>query len=72
MLTATEVARAVRGAWKHTGATVSHDPKGWTTLPSQSPFTIYRGKIRNNLDKYEGGEGRSEGTYGDNCVFEVD
>nr|POE52370.1 hypothetical protein CFP56_66431 [Quercus suber] len=26
-LTATEVAGAVRGAWKHTGAAVSHDPK---------------------------------------------
>ncbi|KAF3962695.1 hypothetical protein CMV_012825 [Castanea mollissima] len=26
-LTTTEVAGAVRGAWKHTGAAVSHDPK---------------------------------------------
>ncbi|KAK7846319.1 hypothetical protein CFP56_008109 [Quercus suber] len=26
-LTATEVSGAVRGAWKHTGAAVSHDPK---------------------------------------------
>ena len=26
-LTATEVAGAVHGAWKHTGAAVSHDPK---------------------------------------------
>ncbi|KAF3952552.1 hypothetical protein CMV_021905 [Castanea mollissima] len=27
-LTATKVAGAVRGAWKHTGVVVSHDPKG--------------------------------------------
>nr|POE69599.1 hypothetical protein CFP56_14405 [Quercus suber] len=33
-LTAIEVAGAVRGAWKHTGAAVSHDPKvyGFSTV----------------------------------------
>uniref|UniRef100_A0A7N2LLA8 Uncharacterized protein n=1 Tax=Quercus lobata TaxID=97700 RepID=A0A7N2LLA8_QUELO len=31
-LTATEFAGAVRGAWKHTGAAMSHDPKVAVTL----------------------------------------
>ncbi|KAK7851896.1 hypothetical protein CFP56_040751 [Quercus suber] len=56
--TATQVGGAVRGACKHTGAAVSYDPTGWTTLPSQSPFTI-RGRlgiIHTNMKEGRGGK----------------
>ncbi|KAM4086544.1 hypothetical protein ACJW30_10G109600 [Castanea mollissima] len=44
-LTATEVAGAVRGAWKHAGAAVSHDRK----VPFQQVYTIEFSAVNFNL-----------------------